>query len=78
MMNNELVEEVATRFAARLKKDSIGDLATAVTLGFRTALGRLPTEMERAKALHYTQGDPEPVKEVAWLLLNLDEFLYVR
>jgi hypothetical protein len=78
MMNNEFVENVSTRFAERLKKDAIGDPAAAVTLGFRTALGRLPTDAERAKALNYTQGDPGRIKGFAWLLLNLDEFLYVR
>jgi hypothetical protein len=46
--------------------------------GIQTALGRLPTDAERAKALNYTQGDPGRVKGFAWLLLNLDEFLYVR
>ena len=78
MMNSEWVDEVATQFAARLKKDSAGDPSAAVTLGFRIALGRPPTESERKQALAYLPADPEGTKGFAWLLLNLDEFLYVR
>jgi hypothetical protein len=78
MMNSELVEDAAARFAARLQKDSTGDFAADVALGFRTALGRPPTETERAHALDYFQGDRARVKGFAWMLLNMDEFLYLR
>jgi len=78
MMNNELVEDASVRFAERLRKESNGDLAAAVTLGFRIALGRLPSDNERAKALDYVRGDPDRFQGFAWLLFNLDEFLYVR
>jgi hypothetical protein len=78
MMNDELAEGASARFAERLKKDSAGNLAAAVTLGYRIALGRPPTEAEGTKGLDYIQGDSERVKGFAWLLLNLDEFLYVR
>ncbi|MBI3416317.1 MAG: DUF1553 domain-containing protein [Verrucomicrobia bacterium] len=77
-MNSELADDVSARFAERLKKDSRGDLAAAVMLGYRMALGRLPSTMELAKALDYLQGDLGRVKDFAWLLLNLDEFMYVR
>ena len=49
-----------------------------MTLGYRIALGRPPTEAEVTKALDYIQDDSGRVKGFAWLLLNLDEFLYVR
>ena len=78
MMNNELVEDASDRLAERLRKESGGDLTSAVTLGFRIALGRPPSDTERAGALDYVQGDPGRIKGFAWLLLNLDEFLYVR
>jgi hypothetical protein len=78
MMNNEVVENASARFAERIKEDSIGDINAAVTLGFRTALGRPPSTAERAKALDYLQGNPDRIKGFAWLLFNLDEFLYLR
>ncbi|MEO8428658.1 MAG: DUF1549 and DUF1553 domain-containing protein [Verrucomicrobiota bacterium] len=78
MMNDELADYATSRFADRLKKDSVGDLPAAVTLGYKIALGRPPTVSETAKALDYLQGDSARVKGFAWLLLNLDEFLYVR
>ena len=78
MMNNELVEDASGRLAERLRKESGGNLSAAVALGFRIALGRPPSDTERARALDYVQGDPGRIKGFAWLLLNLDEFLYVR
>ena len=78
MMNDELAESSSGGFADRLKKDSAGNLPAAVALGYRIALGRPPTDSEVAKALDYLQGDPGRVKGFAWLLFNLDEFLYVR
>jgi hypothetical protein len=78
LMNNPLVQAASGRFAERLRKESGGDLPRAVQLGFRIALGRGPTDAEKATALDYIQADPERIKGFAWLLLNLDEFLYVR
>ncbi|MCI0534501.1 MAG: DUF1549 and DUF1553 domain-containing protein [Verrucomicrobiales bacterium] len=78
LMNSEVAENASAQFAERLAKDSTGDLNAVVTLGFRTTLGRPPTPAERAKALDYLQGDPARIKGFAWLLLNLDEFLFVR
>ena len=78
MMNHKLVEDVCRGFAERLAKESGGDCPGAVTLGFRIALGRPPSNSERARALDYLKGDPDRVKGFAWMLLNLDEFLYVR
>jgi hypothetical protein len=78
MMNNELVEDASGRLAEQLRKESGGDLTAAVTLGFRIALGRPPSDTERARALDYLQDDPGRIKGFAWLLLNMDELLYVR
>jgi hypothetical protein len=78
LMNNELVEDATRQFAERLRKESGGDMTAALTLGFKIALGRPPRDTERSKALEYVQGDPARIKGFAWLLFNLDEFLYVR
>ena len=65
MMNNELVEDASSRFAERLKKEAGGDVTTAVTLGFRIALGRSPSDAERAKALEYVPAHAVAVAEPA-------------
>ena len=80
MMNNELVEEASASLAAHLKQAAMGESigAQEVILGFRTALGREPTESERAKALNYIHDQPDRLKGFSWLLLNLDEFIYLR
>ena len=42
------------------------------------ALGRKPTGPEMDYALTYIEKDPTKMKELAWVLFNLDEFIYVR
>jgi len=78
MMNSPEIEKAATMFAERLKQESAGDLAQAVDLGYRIALGRTPSAGEKEKALAYVGSDPNRLKDLAWLLFNLDEFIYVQ
>jgi hypothetical protein len=49
-----------------------------VDLAFRLALARPPSSGERNDALAYLEGDPARLKPLAWLLFNLDEFIYVK
>jgi hypothetical protein len=78
LMNGDAVERATEKFAERLKKESNGDLAAAVDLAYRVAIARPPTAAERDRSLAYLDRDPARLKGLAWLLLNLDEFLYVR
>ncbi len=78
MMNHPMVEDAAVRLAGQLEKEANGDLNAAVALGYESALSRPPSEKERSQALDYVQGDPRRLKGFAWLLINLDEFLYLR
>ena len=78
MMNGEQVERASAKFAERLKKESGGDLKAAVELAYRIALARRPSPSETDDALSYLQNDPGRLKQFAWLLFNLDEFVYVR
>ncbi len=79
MMNNEVVETISTSYAARLEdlvaKNPGSDL---ITLAFRTALGRPPSASEVGKARDYMAGNAKCTQGLAWLLLNLDEFMYLR
>ena len=50
----------------------------AVDLAYRSALARPPSASEANHALAYLDNDPNRLKNFAWLLFNLDEFVYVR
>jgi hypothetical protein len=78
LMNDKLVTEASTRFADRLKKESDGDVAKAIDLGYRITIARHPSPKEKDTALTYINGDPAQLKGFTWLLFNLDEFSYVR
>ena len=75
-MNNELIETESTKLAGKLAKEA--DVRTAITVAYRTTLSRSPSPAELDQALTYVGGDTTRMKGLAWLLFNLDEFLYVR
>lgn len=76
LMNSDVIVQATARFAERLPQES-GTLSGAVDLAYRVALARPPTPRETERALAYLEGDPSRLKGLAWLLFNLDEFLYV-
>jgi hypothetical protein len=78
MMNGDEVERASAKFAKRLESESNKDLKAAVDLAYRTTLGRHPSPSEADTALAVLDNDPARLKHLAWLLFNLDEFLYVR
>ena len=77
-MNDAVIEKETEKFAARVLDESSGDLKSAVDDAYHVALGRAPTGSEIDSALTYLQNDPTRMKGLAWLLFNLDEFVYVR
>jgi hypothetical protein len=77
-MNSDEIEKASAKLAERLQKESAGDLKAAVNLGYRIALGRLPSPSEADQALTYVHDDPAKLKGFAWMLFNLDEFIFVR
>jgi hypothetical protein len=78
LMNSEEVEKATASFGERLAKESGGDLRVAVDLAYRVAFARLPSAAEQESALKYLDNDPARLKGFAWVLFNLDEFVYVR
>jgi hypothetical protein len=78
LMNSEEVENASAKLGQRLLKESAGDLTAAVDLGYRLTLARRSTAAERDRALTYLENNPDRLKGWAWLLFNLDEFIYVR
>ncbi len=78
LMNSPDIEKASAGLAARLQKETNGDLSIAVDLAYRSALSRPPSSAEKTEALAYLQNDAARLKELSWLLFNLDEFIYVR
>ena len=78
MMNSDEIESASVKLAERLQKESGGNLNAAADLGYRLTLGRPPSAAEKDRALSYIENDPARLKGFAWLLYNLDEFIYVR
>jgi Protein of unknown function (DUF1549)/Protein of unknown function (DUF1553) len=77
-MNSDLVEKESEKLAAVVLKENSGDLQAAVGAAYRRTLGRRPSGTEIDYALTYIEKDPARMKELAWLLFNLDEFLYLK
>ena len=75
-MNSELIERESAKLGELLEKEP--DLRSAVKLAYRKTLGRPPSSTEMDQALTYVADDTGRLKGLAWLLFNLDEFLYVR
>jgi hypothetical protein len=77
-MNDELVERQSSNLAEKLLEQADGDIPRAVALAYRTVIGRAPTGIELDRAQTYVGNDPQRMKGLAWLLFNMDEFIYVR
>ena len=78
LMNSPDVDKACGALASRLQKESSGDLPGAVDLAYRITLSRPPSGAEKNNALTYLEHDAGRLKELSWLLFNLDEFIYVR
>jgi hypothetical protein len=78
LMNSDEVEKATAKFAERLQQEAGADLGAAVDLGYRIALGRHASGGEKDEAMTYLANDPARLKGFAWLLFNLDEFVFVR
>jgi hypothetical protein len=84
LMNSPLVEEAAKEFGRRLMKEANDDLGQAVELGFKMALGRAPAPAEAEGVLKHLKScsgcevASQGAEKLGWLLMNLDEFLFVR
>ena len=75
LMNNDFVLGQARFFAGRLREVSL-EPATQVDMAYRITLGRLPHADERRLAAEYLQTGT--LEGFAHVLLNLNEFVYIR
>ncbi len=77
LMNSDEIETASARLGEQLQKESKGDLKAAIDLAYRHVLARPPSVPEQERSLKYLDNDPARFKGLAWLLFNLDEFIYV-
>jgi hypothetical protein len=75
LLNNPFVLGQADRFSARVAA-AASDVDTQIDLAYRIALGRVPTAPERAIARELI--GKQSLSSLTHVLLNLDEFLYMR
>jgi hypothetical protein len=75
LMNDEFVVRQAELFAARVREGA-SDAEKQVDLAYRLALGRSPDAKEREIGLDYLRN--RDLAGFVHVLLNLNEFLYLR
>ena len=78
LMNSTEVETASGQLAARALKDAGRDLPSAIQAMYRLTVARPPSATELERAVAYVENDSARLKHFAWLLFNLDEFIYVR
>lgn len=76
LLNGDLSNMLAERFAARLRREAGGSPDEVVALAFALATGRPPSERERAVAVRFLAE--QPLREFALAMFNLNAFLYVQ
>ncbi len=78
LMNSREVAEAADALGHRVERESGGDLGSAIDRAYALVLCRPPTHAEHRHATEFLAGNPARLVPLAWVLLNLDEFLFVR
>jgi hypothetical protein len=76
LLNDAFVLRQAQRFADRVQREAGGDLEKQIDLAYRIALTRPPTRAETAVAMAALAD--RPLVDLTDVLLNLNEFVYIR
>jgi hypothetical protein len=76
MLNGDISNFAAERFAARLAKEAGPSAAAQIDLAYRLAIGRPPSAAEKQNALQFLRT--QPLREFALAVFNLNAFLYVN
>jgi len=76
LMNDAFVVRQAKLFADRVREAAPGDSARQIDLAYRTALSRPPREDEAQLAADFLRN--RTLADLTNVLLNLNEFVYVR
>jgi hypothetical protein len=75
-MNNSMVVRQADHLAARARSANQGRVEASIEWMWRRVLGRAPRANERREALRLARD--QDLSQVAWVLLNSNEFIFVR
>jgi len=75
LMNSPFTTQQAEAFAFRIRDEVGDDPARSIEIGWRLALGRLPTDDEQQTALDYLERNSLP--QLCLMLFNMSEFVYV-
>jgi hypothetical protein len=76
LLNDEFVLRQSKLFADRVAEAAPGDPARQIELAYRIALSRPPGEKEMAMGLEFLKK--RTLGDFTHVMLNLNEFLYVR
>ena len=76
LMNDAFVLRQCERLAARIQRETGGEPRSQALVAYRRTLNREPTPEENARAHRFIQKNG--LVELAWVLLNSSEFLYLR
>jgi hypothetical protein len=76
LLNDAFVLRQAQLLADRIKKEAGNDAARQIDLAYRIALTRPPSQTELAMALDVTKN--QSLVDLTHVLLNLNEFVYIR
>jgi hypothetical protein len=75
-MNDDFVLKQAQLFASRLEEAAPGDRSKQIDLAYQIALARAPRAEEKRLAADFLKD--HPMIDLTNVMLNLNEFLYVR
>jgi hypothetical protein len=84
LMNSPMVDLASHEFGKRLLRESKEDLDKAVEIGYVMALSRPPTGQEKKAVLNLIHeckdcdSQLQGLEKLGWILMNLDEFIFVR
>jgi hypothetical protein len=81
LLNDELVQEIAKKFAAQVEKTAGNDDNAVIDTVCRLALGRLPDSSERETMKRFLErpGDRDrAVTDLCHAVMNLNEFMFVE
>jgi hypothetical protein len=76
LLNDDFVLRQAQLFADRVQEAAPGDPAAQVRTAYEIALGRLPSDEESKLAADFLKK--QKLVDFTHVLLNLNEFLYIR
>ncbi|HYP12682.1 MAG TPA: PSD1 and planctomycete cytochrome C domain-containing protein [Bryobacteraceae bacterium] len=76
LMNNNFALFQSKQFAERLRQEAGDDPGAQIERAFRLALGRPPSEREKANSIAYVRGGSDRLDEFCHAMFNLNEFVY--